>query len=198
MSDNSPALSTDAAAEKILSILGADDAGNAANAPDTELDGGQSTDAVEESPAFHDDGDDTALEDEAETLITPPASWKADAKARFHDLPRDLQRVIANRERERETHHSRTQQETVKARKANEAERAAVQNERLAFAEGLSQLIDRIRSADPVFVEGQKTDWASLFQQNPAAAQTKWTQFQQRVHQLHAAEARVHSGKPQR
>jgi hypothetical protein len=97
--------------------------------------------------------------------------------------------VIADRERERETHLSRTQQETVKARKANEAERAAVQNERLAYAQGLSQLIDRIRMADPVYAEGQQTDWTSLFQQDPTAAQAKWTHFQQRVRQLNAAEA---------
>jgi len=190
MSETRDALNISSATEDVLAKLGDDDAADDAGAgTDMELDGTELLDAAQELPAFDNADDDTAQEDEADSLIDPPASWKADAKKRFHDLPRDLQRVIADRERERESHFSRTQQETAEVRKANQAERAAVQNERLAYAQGLSQLIEQMKTVDPVVAEGQRTDWASLSQQNPAVAQAKWAQYQQRLQQLQATAA---------
>jgi len=186
MTETSSALSMDSAADTILSILDGDDHASDDGASSAELDGEQYLSAGQESPEPSGDGDATAVEDEADTPIEPPASWKADAKKRFRDLPRDLQRVIADRERERETHFSRTQQETVEARKASLAERAAVQNERQAYAQGLTQLIDQIQTIDPVIAEGRQTNWASLFQQNPGLAQAKWGQYQQRLQQMNA------------
>src|SRR5262249_51370021 len=117
MSHGDDALSLSAATEKVLAILGDDgpDAG-ADDGAGMELESGATPAASRESPESEDSSDDTAAADEADMLIDPPASWKADAKRRFHDLPRDLQKVIADRERERETHFSKTQQETAEAR----------------------------------------------------------------------------------
>ncbi|TAK98950.1 MAG: hypothetical protein EPO08_17760 [Rhodospirillaceae bacterium] len=183
MAENNDALRMDSAADHILSILGDD---SSDGAPNAELEGANYNGAGQESPEPRGNGDDTAVEDEADTPIDPPPSWKADAKRRFRDLPRDLQKVIADRERERETHFSRTQQETVEARRASLAERAAVQNERQAYAHGLTQLIDQIQTIDPVLAEGHRTDWTSLARHNPALAQAKWSQYQQRMQQLNA------------
>src|SRR5579871_6411317 len=105
MAENNDTLRMDSAANEILSILDDDPSDDV---PSAKLEGANYAGAGQESPEPRGNGDDTAVEDEADTPIDPPPSWKADAKRRFRDLPRDLQRVIADRERERETHFSRT------------------------------------------------------------------------------------------
>ena len=182
MAETNDALRMDSAVDEILSALGEDPREGAPDEGLEDADDGIS----QQSPDSFDDGDDTAVEDEADSPIDPPPSWKADAKRQFRDLPRDLQKVIADRERERETHFSRTQQETAEARKAAMAERSAVQNERQAHVQGLTQLIDQIQTLDPVIAEGSRTNWTSLFQQNPALAQSKWNQYQHHLQCLNA------------
>jgi hypothetical protein len=126
MSDSN-AMHINSAVDHILSVLDDEPQGGTSEREQEDADAG-----IDPSSVAFDADDDTATDDEADLPIAPPSSWKADAKNRFRDLPRDLQKVISDRERERETHFSRTQQETAEARKAALAERAAVQNERQA------------------------------------------------------------------
>ncbi len=189
MADTDASLSIDEATDKILSMLGPDDdAPDAPPEPPQDL-AGDDDDVVadEEDAAPETDAEiDPDAGDEAETPIAPPASWKADAKERFKALPRELQKVVADREREREVHFSKTQTEAAQARRAADAERQAVQHERQAYAQGLGSLIDMTCATDPVLIEAGRTDWNALFRQNPAAAQAKWNTFQERSRTLGA------------
>lgn len=52
--------------------------------------------------------------------IPAPHSWAADAKERFAELPRDVQEVIATREKDRERDYTRKSEEIAKQRKQYE------------------------------------------------------------------------------
>jgi hypothetical protein len=53
----------------------------------------------------------------AASTIEPPRSWDKDAKHRFAELPVELQRVVAAREKDRETHLRRSQNELADIKK---------------------------------------------------------------------------------
>lgn len=125
----------------------------------------------------------------ADPPIEAPASWKAEEKERFKALPPDLQKYLTERESERERGLSKSQQESADARKAAEAERTAVQDERKAYASRLNVLIDIANTIDPVIAEGQKTDWAKLHKDDPLNAPAKWFEYQARRQQLNALQA---------
>lgn len=181
MPDADNALSLDSVANEILSMLGDDD--DEWSPPKPELaDGiggliddihGKAADAA---------NPDAAAEADSDSPIQPPASWKADAKERFKALPRELQQTIADREREREAHFSKTQQDAVRTRKAVEADRQAVQQERHANLQTMSLMSEAFQTLDPVLAEGAKIDWARLSRENPIAAQAKWTEYQKHLH----------------
>lgn len=73
--------------------------------------------------------------------IEPPVSWKAADKALFRTLPREVQQVIADRERMREQTTNRALQETAAWRKAAEAERKAVEVERQHYTQQLAAML---------------------------------------------------------
>jgi hypothetical protein len=185
------ALSTDSAAEKIFSILGNDD-GPAAEVPMEQLSDeakasriAQEPEPGEETPEAKVETNEPAVEAEPQTPpIEPPAFWDAEAKERFKALGPDLQRTIAEKERERESVFGKTQREAAEARKAAEAERQAIQSERQQLATRLTSQIDYLESMDPVLAEGRKTDWAKASQTDPIATQQKWFEWQQREMQV--------------
>jgi hypothetical protein len=180
------ALPRDEAAEKILSML--DDEPAAGPPPRPEREGEDVLDDNDDRPASPDDGavGNPDADGEAETPIDPPASWKADAKARFRELPRELQQVVADREREREQHFSKTQGEVAEARRAAQAERAQAAAERQVTVQGLGAAIAALQTLDPVLAEGAKTDWQKLAASDPKAAQERWARYQERIGVLRA------------
>lgn len=85
----------------------------------------------EEQPEEASDGeesdDELEIEEEADDLppIDPPVSWDAEAKAKFAELPRELQETVTKRETERERFVQSKAQEAARARQ--EVEQAAHQ-----------------------------------------------------------------------
>ena len=59
------------------------------------------------------------------STIEPPRSWDKDAKHRFAELPVELQRVVAAREKDRETHLRRSQNELADMKKLLRLQAAA-------------------------------------------------------------------------
>ena len=62
--------------------------------------------------------DDIPTEEEADDLppIEPPVSWDAEAKAKFAELPRELQETVTKRETERERFVQQKSQEATRAK----------------------------------------------------------------------------------
>lgn len=142
----------------MLGLLGDDDAPEpmqeaAESAP------GEGADAEPgETPAIGED--EGQIEPEPAPAIVPPLSFSAEEKAEFAKLPPDLQRIVADRESERERQfHRRTIEAAERARSA-EAERAAVAQERQRLAGELNQLITRLRVEHQ-----QEPDWLNLARQ---------------------------------
>jgi len=61
-------------------------------------------------------------EGDPEAVIAPPKSWPPEMRAHFAKLPPDLQRVIADRENERDATFNRQVNEAAEKRRAAEAE----------------------------------------------------------------------------
>ena len=80
----------------------------------------------------------TQAEPSAETPIEPPASWSKERHDLFRSLPREAQDYLAQRERERDVEVRRGQNESADHRKAAEAERVALNQERQQLAQTAS------------------------------------------------------------
>jgi hypothetical protein len=65
-------------------------------------------------------------------IVDPPRSWGKEEKQRFLQLPPDLQRYYAEREKQRDRHLRRAQNEAAEARK-----RVAEIESKLAAAEAM-------------------------------------------------------------
>lgn len=187
-----PDMQIDSSVDKALAILDAEEgAGSSAATPEDQiLERLDSGDAAPGQGAGETAPDTTveAVEAKETSPIDPPASWKAEAKERFKALPRETQQDIADRESERERGLTKTQQESADVRKAAEADRAAVQDERKSYASRLNVLIDLANTMDPVLAEGRKTDWAKLHKDDPLNAPAKWFEYQTRQQQVQALE----------
>src|SRR5690349_12112418 len=117
-------------------------------------DGAEAEASPEESPdsaAEEDDGpgeDQVTEEDEGdgdpEAVIAAPKSWPAEMRAQFAQLPPDLQRVIADRETERDAAFNRQVNEAADKRRAAEAELQAASTERRHYLAGLSAVIGEL------------------------------------------------------
>lgn len=115
------------------------------------------------------DGAETPTEAEVEQepeapAIEPPHFWSADAKARFAELPPDLQEVVLAQEREFQRVSGQKLEEATTARKTAEAQAKAL--------EGLTEKIsEAAQRAEEVFASrwDQMTPevWAKLAQENP-------------------------------
>ena len=190
----------DSTVDKALSILDGDDgAGSSADmspeakilerldagdgAPDQEA-GETASDTTAEVVEAPKPAEGTKPDAATEAPIEAPASWKAEWQEQFKALPPAQQKIIAERESERERGLAKSQQESAEARKAAEVERTAVQAERKTYVEGLTKLIDVANMLDPVIAEGRKTDWGKALRDDPFGAPAKKYDYEQRENQL--------------
>lgn len=137
----------------------------------------------------HPEGDEAPEEDEQKDepetpAIDPPVSWKADAKEMFKTLPAEAQKVIADREAERERFVQTKAQEAANTR-------ASVENEaRQAIAQLQQQAAEQLHHYAQM-IAPQRPDPAML-QYDPQgfyAAQAKYeTDVAQRQQAQQAAE----------
>lgn len=171
----------EAVIESVLGKLGDFDDEGAAAEPQTETEGEKPAEAA---PSDVKDGtaqDQSQAGTEAQPpAIEPPPGLTDDEREVFKSLPPAAQEVFARRERDRTNELRRGQDEIANEKKA-------VAQERQRYAQQLETYIQLSQAMDPVLAEGMKTDWVQLSQDNPAEAQTKWFQFQQRQSQLQAA-----------
>jgi hypothetical protein len=129
-------------------------------------------DAIEEPqdetppPEGEPEGDEPTaddIEDEAEERppIDPPISWTAEDKAKFSELPRELQETVGKREAEREKFVQSKAQEAAQARDA-------ARTEALQFAEQLrAETVERLNHYAKQFEVDQPD--ARLIVSNPEA-----------------------------
>ena len=188
---NAP-LSVDSAVDEVMSLLGSDDA--PAETPIENLSDEGAAERIGNEPEPEGDKPEGSQNVEAEAApqeppIEPPSVWDADAKERFKSLGPDWQKFIVEQERARESVFGKTQREAAEARKAAEVERTAVQQERQAYSQRLTQIIDVAQTMDPVLAEGAKTDWAKLAQEDPISAFQKKAAYDARLQQLNALAA---------
>lgn len=109
-----------------------------ANAP-------EDTEGEAEAPA---DGDEAEVEPEAVAPVDPPKYWSQDAKAKFAELPPELQAVVLAQEGPREEAAAKAKAEAAQQTQAAQAEVAKVQ-----------QLADHLGSFLPQAIETFKSKW---------------------------------------
>jgi hypothetical protein len=195
----------DARAEHIVSLLGdapdpapagQGDGAAATAQPEIPASAPQAQETAPETPASGDKPvDAAAVEPDPVPAIEPPASLNAEIKARWKDLPADLQRTFAQWESERNSGVNQKLSEAAEARKAAErlqseaqAKVEAAATERQRYLDQLNTVIGQVEAIDPIIAEGRKADrdgsWVRWAQEDPAGTQTKWHQYQQRQQQL--------------
>src|SRR6185369_12919081 len=82
---------------------------------------GEDAAPAQEQPSGEEAEGDT---EDAPPAVEPPASWARDYKEAFKALPPDLQRQVAERERDRDVELRRVQDETASQRKAFQEQEA--------------------------------------------------------------------------
>lgn len=141
--------------------------------------------------------DDIAAEEEADDLppIDAPVSWDAEAKAKFAELPRELQETVTKREAERERFVQQKSQEAARAR--SEVETVAMQQlaayerqvaEQLQYFAAQSEVAKpdpALLAADPVAYAYQQRKYDDA-QAQRQAAQQQAQQFAQQAQQREA------------
>lgn len=120
------------------------------------------------TPGLQDPGEgETAGDDTAGDLppIDPPRSWSKAQKEKFESLPREVQEVISEREKARETELRRGQNESAESRKKSAAlEQAMVQRQqqyehaRTQYEQALPLLLQRLQNT----YSGEFSDIRSL------------------------------------
>jgi len=158
-------------------------------------------DAEGEQPEATEEADDeTAIEEEADDLppIEAPVSWDAEAKAKFAELPRDVQEIVQKREADRERFVQQKSQEATRARQ--EVEQAALQ-QLAAYEAQVSQQLEQFAQSivpqrpDPALLAYNAPEYAAQQQkyeealaQRQNAQQTALQYAQQAQMRDHAAE----------
>lgn len=158
-------------------------------APETE-DATTSEDADSEDDSPGDEGEEAEAEDEAVEPVPAPTWWKADAKAKFAELPPELQAVVLEQETVRER--------VVAEVKANAAETVKAAQKELAGVQTLAeQLNDFLPQAIETFKSrwGEAPDWAEVVRLNGAEEafilKAQWEQEQAQIVQLRQATAQA-------
>lgn len=133
----------------------------AAPEPDEE----QSSDPDQEDVEAPDEASDDDAAEEAEEPIDPPHFWTAEEKARFAELPRDVQELLIAKDKEAQRITNQRLEEAAKTRKAYEDEAKAL-SELKARAE------QAVTHAEQMFVdrwsEWTPQAWAELARTNQA------------------------------
>lgn len=138
----------------------------------------------EEAPAPEEQEQPEAEDEPEQPAIDPPVSWNAEEKAKFAELPREVQETLSRREAEREKFVQTKANETARATK--EAERQALSQvaeiERQAV-EQLQQLSASLlpQRPDPRLLQGTDEHRAIFYQQQAQyeAAAAQQQQLQQ-------------------
>jgi hypothetical protein len=138
-------------------------------------------------------GEDQVTEEEdegegdPESVIAAPKSWPAEMREQFAQLPPDLQRVIADRETERDAAFNRQVNEAAEKRRAAEAELQAASTERRQYLAGLSAVIGELANQTASeFAEIRTTaDLEKLASEDPA----RYLRWQARRDAILAAQA---------
>ena len=188
----------DATVSALAALLGAEHREeDAADGKDeTPASSQTSNDALEAAPdpaAADGPGDDqvtdsdTGESDRDEPVIAAPRSWPAEMRALFATLPPDLQRVIADRETERDAAFNRQVNEAADKRRAADAELAAASTERRQYLAGLSAVIGELaRQTAGEFADiGTPADLERLAQEDPQ----RYLRWQARRDAILAAQA---------
>lgn len=119
-------------------------------------------DAAPGEPASGDTDESEA--EPAEPAIEPPSSWKAEDKALWPTLPREVQQVLTAREAEREAGISRRLEELAGERKAQEAERKQLSDARTQL---IQQQEAALRTLYPELQLFQGVNWQELARTDP-------------------------------
>jgi hypothetical protein len=151
--DTDSRLSVDSAAALIGAPPPEDEKKDSTGVPSPESGDGQEAPATVPDSGEGESTETAAEGSEPEILpaIEPPLSWDADSKAKFGELPRDLQEHIAEREKERDTATSKALQEAAERRKATEETSAR-----------LTQLTQTLEAILPQAVETFRGRWANV------------------------------------
>jgi ElaB/YqjD/DUF883 family membrane-anchored ribosome-binding protein len=116
------------------------------------------------------DPDDGATDTETEgaepetPAIDPPDWWSAEHKARFAELPADLQHIVLEQERTRVSATGKAMQEAAEVRKKAEAEVQKASEITQALGQWLPQAIETFKS------RWDNVDWAAWAESDPQAA----------------------------
>lgn len=186
-------------ADAAAAAVGANDApppvADAAPADPAPDDGLAAPQAADTAPALaQPSGDDAPAPDPApEPPISAPASWSKEWKEKFQSLPRDVQQVVADRERERDVELRRGQNEAADTRRAAEAAQQAANaraqeavQEQQRYAQQLAVVAQQMEANDPVIAAYRNTDLQRLARDNPAQYTELHAAYTQRTRQLDA------------
>ena len=89
-----------------------------------------------------DEPDQESDEDHSEPAIEPPVSWSTDLKDAFRNLPLDMQKTIADRDREREADYTRQKQLAAQKEKDAEALLIEARQTRERYLSELQQVVE--------------------------------------------------------
>ena len=156
--------------------------------------------AEEQSEATEEAEDGLEIEEEVDDLppIEAPVSWDAEAKAKFAELPRDVQEYVAKREGERERFVQSKSQEAVRA-KQEAVQQATSELARIqqGYAQHFQQLADQILPQRPNPMLLQQDPQAFYAQQYAyESAQAQQRELQQRASE-YAQSAQAHEAQAQ-
>ena len=115
----------------------------------------------EGQPSGEEQGGDT---EDAPPAVEPPSSWARDYKEAFRTLPPDIQRVIAERERDREVELRRGQDEAANLRKAAEAEAMQARAMREQLHRDLTETLPALKQRMDAW---SSIDWIKLGAEDP-------------------------------
>ena len=175
------------ATSKLTSLLGSDPAevggpktGGMEPVDDIDLDPTEvdnpSMDSDDENPASSDNAPEKASVNdkgkEPDTAIQAPSSWDAEAKEAFKKLSPDLQRVVVQRESDRDKGVQQRLQEVAEERKAIEAQRNFVAEQRQRYETHLQALATQIENSVPKEFQDIRNpqDFVRVSTEDPARA----------------------------
>lgn len=122
-------------------------------------------------------------EREPETAVNAPHWWTADQKARFAELPADLQAIVLENERSRDSAVGRLKQEAAEARNRAQQEVQVLGQHRQAMD-------DLLARAQTVFADKwDGIDWQQLAIEDPAAYVANKALYDQEQSELQRVEA---------
>lgn len=130
------------------------------------------------------------------SAIEPPVSWTAEAKEQFKQFPLEAQKVIAQRESEREALLATQSQKATEEARRLETERQQVANDR---AQQVLLLQGFLLQLNPELQRFQNVDWTKLASEVPAEwakqrqtfddLQNRWNLAQQQIAHINGQQA---------